>query len=62
MHFSLIAHPVNVAPTTDPAVLSAQLGGDAVREFYRGRGARYTEVAQHFFNNISNPAFVATIA
>lgn len=62
MRFSPIAHPFDIASTTDPAVLGERLDIDELREFYRHPGAKYTEVAQHFFNDISNPAFVATIA
>ena len=34
----------------------------ALEDFYRGPGAKYTEVAQHFFKNLANPNFVAAIS
>lgn len=61
MRFSPIAHPFDIASTTDPAVLGERLDIDALREFYRGPGAKYTEVAQHFFKKLANPSFVAAI-
>jgi RHS repeat-associated protein len=34
---------------------------NALKDFYRGPGARYADAARHFFNNLSNPNFVAAV-